>query len=90
MPLPKNETIIGQMIVVVDLVEGEIHDRSGNVEERYLATRFRHSTILNADGPDRDLAEEFVAAVREQDDLDADSAIESAIYFVHDYENGKL
>lgn len=84
------EKIIGQMIVVMDLVEGEVHDRNGNVEERYLTTRFRHSSILKADGPDRDLAEEFLAAVQEREDLDADGAIQSAIYFVHDYENGRL
>lgn len=93
MPLPDNEAIIGQMILLLDVVEGSAYDPNGNVTERYMTTRFRHASLAKADGPDRhpDLPDELRSELNEYGgDIDPDGAVTQAVNFIYDYENGTL
>lgn len=88
-----DEEIIGQLILLVDVVEGTSYDLDGNVEGRYKTTRFRHATLAIADGPDRfpDLVGDLLAEMNERGgEPDPDGVVLQGINFIHDYENGTL
>jgi hypothetical protein len=85
-----DEKLLGQIMILADVVEGTTGDTFESPGESYVCLRLRYAALAPADGPGQP---DLIGRLKHEatyGDVDPDTLVSSAIFFIDDDKKGRL